>query len=200
MTINKIVILVFSGFALTSALSGQSTTAVLEANQVFAADGSALTFSSVINEQPVLAFHGVTNKTAQQLSLEFTSLDSEFLKTVFGSFSWNQMSSSASPSVEWINSALPTPVGSRAIVAIMNAFGPDSILPGTQIAFLVAPTGPITTENVTHAFGAGQNAWSVVLGESGSVTLATAVPEPTTYALALGVGAFGLILMRRRRK
>lgn len=58
-----------------------------------------------------------------------------------------------------------------------------------------------TQELVAETIGFNStNAWDTfLLGQSGSLTLATVVPEPSTYAALAGFCALGWVMLRRRR-
>jgi hypothetical protein len=91
----------------------------------------------------------------------------------------------------------PIAVGQKPIVAIFNAAGPGDLAPGSQIAVLEGAEFLSNLDNRIMAITAGN--LNVLVGTSGSVTMGTIVPEPSTYALLGGLLALGFVMWRRRR-
>ena len=95
---------------------------------------------------------------------------------------------------------LPASVGVKPVVAIMNAAGPGSLQAGSAVALLEGVPFLSTLDDRQMSVGPNIGGLTALIGQSGSIQMVTVVPEPATYALALGALGLGLVLWRRMRR
>lgn len=89
--------------------------------------------------------------------------------------------------------------GNHAVLVVFDAANIEAIAEGSNV-------GVVATTSQTNALGnftvdfSGANLWDTTLvGQSGSLSLASVVPEPSTFALIAGCFGLALAMVRRRR-
>lgn len=70
---------------------------------------------------------------------------------------------------------------------------------GTNLGLVTSSTTTDEFSDIVVGFNTTESWDTTLLGQSGSLTLATVVPEPSSFAALAGVVTLGLVMMRRRR-
>lgn len=181
--------------------AAQSFQAFIETDQVFSASGDPVNFGDTINGNELNVFYGTVSASTDLAAAFSETTNLESMKSAFGSISWSPMVEFTNPGAEWFSGSdgISIGVNERPVIALMNASGPAALENGSEIGLLSSVEITTIYDNITTGFTDGFQPYTVIVGDSGSITL-TAVPEPSHYAAALGLLGLGLVIWRRRRQ
>lgn len=198
----------------SSALQGQSVTFVVEKDAIKLADGTPISRDADPDNRSGIAVFGAYFSPAELATFsssitDFVSLSAtnpvqalEDLKTSLGSKSWTgiETASGAFAGIrDWSWNIGTGTVGHTPVMVVLTTSNPASLTLQDQVG-IVASNFTLTGLAATVVGFNTTNKWDIALaGNLNSLTLAP-IPEPSTYALLFGIGALGVILMRRRRK
>jgi len=87
----------------------------------------------------------------------------------------------------------------HAIMIIHDSSNLDSLGEGNNIGVVATSSPTLGLGSFTVGFNTTKNWDTTLVGQSGSLTLASVVPEPSTYAALAGLCALGYVIVRRRR-
>ena len=165
-----------------------------------------------MNFGEVNVFYGVTTDSIAALNATLDPLVSnaqlgniQSLVTELETYTWTAVPASMfGLGYEWgtFSDPLSIAIGERVVIAITSASTPDAITSNDDFGFAASTVVSLAGEGFTFGFApsfGGASVAEVIVGQPGSITLVSLVPEPAHFAVLAGILGLGVVLWRRRR-
>jgi hypothetical protein len=192
------------------ALSAQSLGIYVESGQIISSEGSLVNFSETVDGQAVNGFYGFVSQDFDFALSDPTTPALSWAQNVLGGIDWSGLVDGTPAGVSWMSpgaelgpaNSLTTEnsdlaIGTKPVIAFMNAAGPGSLELGSEIA--VAVGEPFLSNLDQRPASVEQGSFDVIAGLQGSIEMVSVVPEPAHFAALFGLVGLGLVVIRRRR-